>query len=72
VAREVEIETTILEDMPVTVYGRIHEPEPDVGFYGCAEIDAIEWANGKPIRDGVWRRLTAKEIARIEDELMEA
>jgi hypothetical protein len=69
-ARLVEIETTILEEMPVKVYGRIHRAEPDVGYAGGAEIDEIEWANGKPIRRGVWRRLSNAEIKRIEEEII--
>ena len=54
----------------VTVTGRIHPAEPDVGMGECPEIDEIRWANGKPIRDSIWRRMTQKDTDACHDALL--
>jgi len=70
-AREVEIETRILGGLPVRVYGRVHPAERDIGWGGGGEIDDIQWLPGRSLPDAMWKRISDKEISRIEEELKE-
>ena len=72
-ARELETEHHILGgNLPVIVVGRIHEAEPDVGCGECAEIDDIQFLNGKSIPTRMWRRITSKELDACQDALLSA
>lgn len=69
-AIQTEAEAYILNGhLAVTVEGRVHEAEPDVGWGGGAEIDEIYFTNGKRIPSRMWQRLTQKDFDACTDAL---
>ena len=71
----IEIETTVLGGLPVTIEGTIQGAEPDVGIMS-SYVD--EWyitaINGRPVKSADWimRRLSKKDEEAIVEELNEA
>lgn len=68
---EYETEARIRNGLPVTVIGRVHPAEPDVGCGPCAEIDDICWLGGKSIPTRMWQDLTQADIDACHDALLE-
>lgn len=70
-ATRTEAEAYILGGhLAVTVEGRIHDAEPDVGCGESADVDEIYFSNGKRIPTRMWKRLSQKDLDACEAALL--
>ena len=70
-SRLIEANAYILGGLPVTVSGRIHPAEPDVGIFSeQPEVYAICWMSGKPIPDHMLERMTQDDHDACADALL--
>ena len=66
----IETEARILGGLPVTVIGKVHPAEPDVGIFDKQpEVIDIRWNSGRSIPKSMWLRLSDEDFSACEEAL---